>query len=212
MLKIQQHLRQVVLALGLAAASLTAGATVLPTYHISAAAPASANIAFLDIFFTSYADAAAVTATMSHLSGGALTEEDRSGLVSSTSDKFMFGNAGLINELFLSVDDPFAFDLNFSEGFLGAAATFGSGGSLFSIVLTDALGNLIGDEGGALQFALSGTGVNIISTSSALSVTQLAAVAVPEPADWALMLSGLVFVVTMTRRNGASTARRLAAA
>jgi hypothetical protein len=35
---------------------------------------------------------------------------------------------------------------------------------------------------------------------------------VPEPTDWMLMLTGLVFVVTMTRRNGRANARSLAAA
>jgi hypothetical protein len=37
-------------------------------------------------------------------------------------------------------------------------------------------------------------------------------VAVPEPTDWMLMLTGLVFVVTMTRRNGRANARAAAAA
>ena len=45
---------------------------------------------------------------------------------------------------------------------------------------------------GALQFALTNSGVAVTSTSSLLGVTQVAAVAVPEPADWMLMLTGLV--------------------
>jgi hypothetical protein len=48
MFNIQKHLRHVVLALGLAAASLTAGATVLPTYHIGVADTATSDIAYID--------------------------------------------------------------------------------------------------------------------------------------------------------------------
>ena len=201
MFNIQKHLRHVVLAVGLAAASLTAGAAALPTYKIGVADTAAADITFIDFVFGSIDGAAAATASLSHFAGTPLSELDRQGAVSGTSDGFVIGNAGAYNDLFLEVDGPFAFDLNFSEGFLGFASTFDSN-SLFSIVLYDSLSNVIGDPNGALNFSLSKTGVAITSTSSLLSLTQVAAVAVPEPADWALMLTGLVFVVYMTRLNG----------
>jgi hypothetical protein len=211
MFNIQKHLRHVVLALGLAAASLTAGATVLPTYHIGVADTNVADIAYIDFVFGSIDGAAPVTASLSHFAGIPLSELDRQGAVSGTSGKFVIGNAGAYNDLFLAVSGPFAFNLNFSEGFLDFASTFGSN-SVFSIALYDSDANVIGDPNGALNFSLSNTGVVVTSTSSLLSLTEVTAAAVPEPTDWMLMLTGLVFVVYMTRLNGRANARRLAAA
>jgi hypothetical protein len=211
MFNIQKHLRHAVLALGLAAASLTAGASALPTYHIDVADTATADIAYIDFLFGSIDGAAPVTASLSHFAGMPLSELDRQGAVSGTPDGFAIGNAGTYNDLFLAVGGPFAFDLNFSEGFLDFASAFDSN-SFFSIALYDSDGIIIGDPNGALNFSLSSTGVVIIPTSSLLSLTQVAAADVPEPSDWLLMLTGLVFVVCMTRRNGGASARRLAAA
>ena len=211
MFNIQKHLRHVVLAVGLAAASLTAGATVLPTYKIGVADTATSDIAYIDFVFGSIDGAAPVTASLSHFVGMPLTELERKGAVSGTSDGFAIGNAGAYNDLFLAVDGPFGFDLNFSEGFLGFASAFDSN-SFFSIALYDSLFNVIGDSNGALNFSLSKTGVVVTSTSSLLSLTSVAAVAVPEPADWVLMLTGLVFVAYMTRLNGRANARPLGAA
>lgn len=210
MFNIQKYLRHVVLALGLAAASLTAGATVLPTYHIGVANTDASDIAYVDFVFGSIDGAAAATASLSHFAGIPLSELDREGAVSGTSGGFIIGNAGSYNDLFLAVGGPFAFDLNFSEGFLGFDSTFDSNSS-FSIALYDSLFNVIGDPNGALNFSLSKTGVVVTSTSSLLSLSSAAAVAVPEPADWGLMLTGLVFVVYMTRLNGRANTRRLAA-
>jgi hypothetical protein len=120
-------------------------------------------------------------------------------------------NTGIDNDLYLGVNGAFAFDLNFSEGFLSKKSGENNNG-FFSIVLYDLDGANIGDQFGALQFSLSDTGVTVKSTSSALSLTQVTAVAVPEPADWLLMLTGLGFVVGMTRMNGRAKVRRLAAA
>jgi hypothetical protein len=211
MFNIQKYLRHVVLALGLAAASLTAGATVLPTYQIGIADTATSDIAAIDFVFGSIDGAAPVTASLSHFAGTPLFELDRQGAVSGTSDGFVIGNAGAYNDLYLEVDGPFAFYLNFSEGFLGFGNTSDNNG-YFSIVLYDSVGNVIGDPNGALNFALSNTGIAVTPPSSLLSLTQVADVAVPEPSDWLLMLTGLVFVVAMTRLNGRANARRLAAA
>lgn len=211
MLNIQKYLRHAVLALGLAAASLTAVASVLPTYRIGAPVTAASDIAAIDFLFSSTDGAAPVTATLSRFTGMPLSELDRAGDVSGTSGNFVVGNPGTFNYLLLAVDGPFAFDLNFSAGFLDFASTFGSS-SFFSIALYDSDFNVIGDPTGALNFSLSDTGVVVIPTSSLLSVTEVTAVDVPEPTDWVLMLTGLVFVVIMTRRNGRANARRLDAA
>ena len=211
MFNIRKYLRHVVLAVCLGAASLTAGATVLPTYNIAVADTASADIAYIDFVFGSIDGAAPVTASLSHFVGLPLTELDRAGAISSTPYGFAIGNAGSYNDLFFAVEGPFGFDLNFSDGFLGFASPFDSN-SLFSIALYDSFFNVIGDPNGALNFSLSNTGVVVTSTSSLLSLTEVPAVAVPEPADWVLMLTALVFVLYMTRRNGRADARRLAAA
>jgi hypothetical protein len=209
MFNIQQHLRHVVLALGLAAASLTAGATVLPTYHIGLADPASLGVTHIDFVFSSNIAAAAGTASLSHFAGNSLSDFEPTGGVNPTPGGFVFDNASSYNELYLAVDGPFAFDLNFSEGFLGFVSDFDS---LFSIYLLDASDNPIIDANAALTFTLSTKGVVIDPGTSQLSLTEVAAVAVPEPADWALMLTGLVFLAYSTRFNGRTKARRLAAA
>jgi len=211
MFNIQKHLCHAMLALGLAAASLTAGAAVLPTYHIGVADTDAADIAAIDFVFGSIDGAAAVTASLSHFSGTLLSEGDAVGAVRSTADGFDIDNAGAYNDLYIGVNGPFAFDLNFSEGFLGVASPFDSN-SLFSIALYNSSGDVIGDPNGALNFALSQTGIAVTSTSSLLSLSTADAVAVPEPADWALTLSGLAFVVFMTRRNGRANARAIAQA
>ena len=202
MFNIQKYLRHVVLALGLAAASLTATASVLPTYHIGVANTDASDIAYIDFLFSSTDGAAPVTASLSHFAGIALSELDRAGEVRNTAGGFAFDNTGTFNYLLFAVGGPFAFDLNFSEDFLGFVSAFNS--SNFSIALYDSNYEIFGDETGTLNFSLSDTGVDITSTSPVVSV-----VAVPEPTDWLLMLTGLVFVVTMTRLNGRGNARRL---
>jgi hypothetical protein len=212
MFNIQKHLRHVVLALGLAAASLTAGATVLPTYHIDVANTATADVGFISFTFGTVGDgAAAVTASLSHFTGTPLSEGEVSNDVRSTADGYDFGNAGTFNDLYTGVNGPFAFDLNFSEGFLGFNNASDNNG-FFSIALYDSSGIVIGNSDGALNFALSNTGVTVTSNSDLLSLTQVTAVAVPEPSDWMLMLTGLVFVVAMTRLNGRANARAIAQA
>jgi hypothetical protein len=211
MFNIQKYLRHVVLAVGLAAVSLTAGATVLPTYRIGVADAATPDIASIDVVFSSIDGAAPVTAFLSHFTGTPLVELDRQGAVSDNAGIFSIGNAGSYNDLYLEVDGPFAFDLNFSEGFLGFNNASDNNG-FFSIVLYDSLGDVIGDPTGALQFSLTNTGVFATSTSSLLSLTEATDVAVPEPADWMLMLTGLVVVVCMTRKSGRANVRAIAGA
>jgi hypothetical protein len=206
MFNIQKHLRHVVLALGLAAASLTAAASVLPTYKIGASDTAAADIAAIDLVFSSIDGAAPVTAWLSHFTGTPLVELDRQGAVSDKAGVFSIGNAGSYNDLYLEVDGPFGFDLNFSEDFVGFNNASDNNG-FFSIVLYNSLGDIIGDPTGALQFSLTNTGVDPTSTSPLLSLTE-----VPEPTDWMLMLTGLVFVVYMTRQNGRANARKIAQA
>lgn len=211
MFNVQKYLRHVVLALGLVGASLTAGAAVLPTYQIGIADTTTSDIASIDLLFSSINGAAPVTAYLSRFTGTPVVELDRLGAVSDVPGGYSIGNAGVDNDLYLEVGGPFGFDLNFSEGFLGFNNASDNNG-FFSIVLYDSLGDIIGDPTGALQFALTNSGVIVTSTSSLLSLTQLAVVAVPEPAAWLLMLTGLFFVAWMARQNGRANPRRLAAA
>ena len=176
---------------------------MLPTYHIGIPDTATADIAYIDFLFGSLDGAAPVTATLSHFTGMPFDELDREGAVGGASDKFVIGNPGTFNYLLLGVSGPFAFDLNFSEGFLDFASTFGSN---FSIALYDSGFNIIGDENGVLNFSLTQAGVDVASTSSLPSLVE-----VPEPTDWMLMLTGLAFVVYMTRRKG-TAARAMAQA
>ena len=119
MFNIQKHLRHVVLALGLVASSLTAGAAVLPTYQIGIADTATSDIGSIDLVFSSLNGAASVTANLSRFTGTPLVELDRQGAVSDAAGGYSISNAGVYNDLYLEVGGPFGFDLNFSEGFLG---------------------------------------------------------------------------------------------
>lgn len=206
MFNIQKHLRHAVLAIGLAGASLTASANVLPTYRISAAD--TSNIGIIDFAFAKNNGAPAVTASLSNASG--LLEGDVNPPVTATATGYDFGND--FAYLSVGVGGPFTFDLKFSDTFLGVGSA--ANGSVFSIGLYDLNGDYIGDpETGALDFSLTKAGVTYTKYSSLLSLTVLpAAAAVPEPADWLLMLTGLGFVVGMTRMNGRAKVRRLAAA
>jgi len=212
MFNIQKHLRHAVLALGLAAASLTATASVLPTYLISVANPAASDIAYIDFVFGGTDGAAPATAMLSQFTGAPLDELDRQGAIGGVLDTFVFHNVGTYNDLYFAVNGPFAFNLSFSEGLSGYASDFDY--SSFTIGLYDSNSILIGDPEGALQFSLSSNGLVVKSTSALLSFAPQAAAAVPEPADWMLMLTGLVLVVGMTRMHGRgrASARRLAAA
>lgn len=211
MFNIQKHLRHAVLALGLAAASLTAAASVLPTYRIGVANTAGADIAAIDVLFSSIDGAAPVTASLTHFTGMPLVELDRTTGVKDIAGGYAIGNAGSYNDLYLEVDGPFAFDLKFSEDFLGFNNPSDNNG-FFSIVLWDSLGGVIGNPVGALQFSLTNTGAFGTSTSDLLSLTEVSDAAVPEPADWALMLTGLVFVAAIMRVKGRANARGIAQA
>ena len=210
MFNIQKHLRHVVLALGLAAASLTAAASVLPTFHISAADTATADIAYVDFVFSKTDGAPAATAKLFHFTGSTLTELDRQGAVRNVAGGFEIDNPGTNNDLYLAVEGPFALDLTFSADLLGFATDFDN--TIFSIALYDSNEQIIGNSFGALQFALSKTGVDPIKLSNLLTLTEVTAADVPEPADWMLMLTGLVFVVALTRRNGRANVRAIAQA
>jgi hypothetical protein len=212
MFNIQKYLRHAVLALGLAAGSLTAAASpiLLPTYKISTTDADAANIGYVDVLFSAFPGATPVTASLTNFTGTPLDELDRTPGIGGVMGNYSIVNTGLDNDLFLGVNGAFAFDLNFSESFLSQISAENNNG-FFSIVLYDLEGANIGDPFGALQFSLSDTAVNVRSTSSALSVAEVTAAAVPEPADWMLMLTGLVFVVCLTRKNGRTTARLTAA-
>jgi len=206
MFNIQKYLRHVVLALGLAALSLTASASLLPTYKIAAPDTITADIAYIDFVFNSMDGAALVKASLTNFAGITVGEIDPVGDVTGIAGGFSIGNGGAYNDLYLPVNGPFSFDLNFSESFLKSNSPLNDNGS-FTIALYDSNEQLIGDSSGALQFSLSNSDVTVTSTSSLLSVT-----AVPEPTDWMLMLTGLVFVVYLTRKNDRANVRRLAAA
>jgi|GEM_PF-1574307 len=214
MFNVQKYLRHAVLALGLAAASLTASATVVPTYHISASDTASQDIASMDLVFSSINTVGPVKARLSHFTGTPLVELDRQGDVSENGGVYFISNAGSYNDLYVEVDGPFGFNLNFDADFLGFNNIENNNG-LFSIVLYNSLGDIIGNPGGELQFSVTNTGVDpseASKTSSLLSLTEVTAADVPEPTDWMLMLTGLVFVVAITRVKGRANARATAEA
>lgn len=210
MFNIQKHLRHVVLALGLAAASLTAAASVLSTYHISAPNTAAADIAYVDFVFSSTNGAPAAKATLTHFTGSPLAELDRMGMVSDVKGGFEIRNPGINNDLYLAVQGPFAFNLSLSADALDFASDFDN--TLFSIALYDSNEQIIGDPLGALRFSLSKTGFDPISASTLLSWKEGSAADVPEPTDWLLMLTGLVLVVAITRAKGRANPRAVAEA
>jgi hypothetical protein len=201
----------------LVVATSTGAAVASPIYHVSVNTSAYSGAGLLDFSFLGATGATGATATLTNFSGAAGGVFLSDGAVSgSLPGAVMFSNAGVNNELTQSVTfgSMFSFDLEFGGAFTTTAGLFGT---TFGVALLNAdMSDYVGLAGNVLELALnprtpSGLASTItVAVFDGVSTAAVAAVAVPEPADWLLTLTGLVFVVYMTRLNGRSNARRRA--
>lgn len=212
MLTIQSFTRNLLAALALV---ISAGAAVAgPAYHVDINTSADAgSVGFLDLYLSRDLGAPPSTVTLRNfngtLGGGATVTGDVSGNLPGT---VVFGSTDGWNDLFQSVvfGGMFSFDLEFGGDF---ATTSSDITSLFGIGLWDDTGLAYLGAGDALQFGLvplsAGVdgGVTVRMFNETAHATELPATAVPEPSDWALMLSGLGMLGFMTRRRNNTAAR-----
>jgi hypothetical protein len=221
MFNINNFLRSVLLAIVMAG---TAGAAFATPYHvtINTAAYASAGTGILDFTFTSNGASSPAFATISNFSG-AIGGIDGSlgGVSGALPGTTTLSNAISFTELsqIVTFGSVFSFDIDFG----GAYASVAGDNSLFGIALYDSSYSTafgVADPSvnpNLIQFSLAAMSVagvlgGVTPALLGTGATATAIAAVPEPADWLLMLTGLAFVVYMTRLNGRTNARRLAVA
>lgn len=206
LLKFINFARQALLAVLFAGSAGVAGAA--GSYHVEIDTSSLSGTGYLDFsFLAAVAEAPSATATLSNFSGalGALVSQD--GAVSgSLATTAVFGNTAFYNDLFHSValGGKFGFDIVFGGAYLG---TLSGDGSTFGVALYDASNAAYpGYEGNLVQFDLSP-----LSASGAASIATRAGgmasiAAVPEPAEWLLLMAGLLVLAVAARRRAAGQA------
>lgn len=185
----------------LLALALTGGASAAfagPAYHVSVNTAAFAGSAgYIDLSFISVGGAAPATATLTNFSGAFGSSAVPFGTVTGdTGSSVVFENGG-DSDLLQAADfgGLFSFDLNFDVVNAGlAGSTFGV--ALFNQALDAYLGltgNIveIGVQPGAADTVFAAVGLADVSTASA----------VPEPADWMLLATGLALMTIALRRR-----------
>jgi hypothetical protein len=197
MLNFKNLLARALLALTLAAG---AGAAVAgPTYHVDAdTSTLGAASGYLDFLIVGQGDIATTTATLSHFtgnfSGGVYTD----GATGSTAGATV-GSGGIWNEfaLWASFGGKFGFDVSFDQALDDIA------GALLQVALLDANFAYLAPTGNDIaQFSvMPGQPVGLMASDFAkISVVPVVS-DVPEPADLALMATGLGLLgVTLRRR------------
>jgi hypothetical protein len=164
-----------------------------PTYQVTIKAAAAPQARMLDLQFLALGSAEPAFAYLSNFTGdlSVLSLDNASGSLASG---FTIGNdMGLNSVLFelLSLGS-IRFDLRFDNGAAGDGNTFSAA------LLDEAFGNLGVDEGDLMpvvQIELMPGLADVVQVSAGLADVT----AVPEPSDWALVLTGLL-LIGATRR------------
>jgi hypothetical protein len=208
MFNFKTALRHALAAIALATTALAAHAG--PTYHVTVDSGASVpgDAGYLDLSLAGFGGGAEAIATVSQLQGNIVGVDPYSQQVSEpTPGVFVLSSqlgSYLSNDVLLG--GMFSFDVTFSGDFLTTNAPF-QYQSLFDVTLYDAALNRLAN----LQLQ-----VNQLSDVGPASVTllpgafnadaTLVTVAVPEPSEWLLMMTGLGLVGFMVRRRKAVAA------
>jgi hypothetical protein len=196
-------LRHAVLALALAGSSLAAMAAPI-SFHVDVNTTAQSGNGYLDLQFGALTSAPATTVTFSNFSAAVGAVDYLEGDVVINADgSFTLANLPGLGSL-LSFNALFGgalgFDLAFSDDY---STEMGSDGSTLTIGLLDAGFAPIGAADGIARFELlPGVGVQT-SVVGDFAVIGPVATAVPEPADWLLMATGLVLLGLTLRRRAA---------
>ncbi len=204
-----RNLRQLTLALLMAAGGAVAAAAPAPVYHVEIDTARYSGAGYLDFtFIAGNLGVPAASATLSRFGGafGAVVSQqgDVSGAVPGT---LSFGTTGFYNNLFQSVTlgGKFSFDIAFGGAILNRA---GDTGSTFGIGLLDAAGYLGNPDGNLVQFDLMpapGGGPASIAGAAYAGVATISAV--PEASEWLMLSAGLGLLGLGARRRKGGAAR-----
>jgi len=167
-----------------------------PSYHVTLDTSTSGGgDGFLQMDFLTFGIADPLTATLTNLQGAFTGTPDLANVASGANGSLTFSNDAF-SEFFQSVmlGGLFSFDVSF-DGTPG-----GLGNTGFTASLLNAAGDYLSFN--AVQIGLSTDGTTV-STSAIASVTPSAATDVPEPAELALVMTGLGLMGLMRRRRAA---------
>ena len=175
-------------ALSLAVAAVPA-ALAGPIYQVAIDTTGQADARFLDLQFGALGSAEDAFATITNLSGdfGAVELSNAFGDIATG---FTIGNNSGFNAILFELvqGGMIRFDVRFSTASTGD-------GTKFEVSLLDQDYGFLGANGPLVTIALMPGVADALSTDSSLvSVT-----AVPEPADWLLMATGLLMIGTIRR-------------
>jgi len=175
----------------LLALALMAGAgiaTASPIYHVALDTAGTGGAGYLQIDFLPFGTSDVLTATISNLEGAfdgtpdLVNVTQSGGAFTFTSDAFA--------EFFqtIALGGTFGFDVSFG----GVPLDVGSTG--LSVSLLDAAGDYLSFQ--AAQISLVAGMAPAVATDPAFATVN----AVPEPADWMLVVTGLMLLVALRRR------------
>lgn len=194
MFNIQSILGRCVLALAFLTGS--AAAVAGPTYHVDIDSASQAGDGYLILtFLNSAPQPALASATITNWSGAFLgTGAPYNEAAIDFANEVLTVAAGTNGYLFdVSFGGAFGFDVSFDSDNVAFETIFGA-------ALADAEGNYVGD-GDLANIVLGTSGPAQVSANAAYaSVTEQVA-DVPEPAEWALMLTGLGLMGFSLRRR-----------
>jgi hypothetical protein len=206
MFNVKTLLRQAVLAVALAGSSLVAIAVPV-SFHVDLNTTTLAGNGYFDLQFGALASVPGTTVTFSNFTGAVGPAAYFDGSVVFNADgSFTLANfpdmGGLLGFSAL-FGGRLGFDLAFSDDY---STETGTDGSTLSVALLDADYAPIGDPYGIAVFELiPGIGVQTSVVGNYAQISPVAT-AVPEPADWLLMATGLA-LLGLTRPSCVRSAR-----
>jgi hypothetical protein len=174
----------------LLALSLLAGAaSASPVYHVALDTTGTSGGGFMQIDFLPFATSDVLTATISGLDG-AFTGTPALDNVVQSGGAYTF-SSDAFSEFFQSITlgGKFGFDVTF-----GGTPTDG-GSTGLSVSLLDSVGDYLAFQ--AVQISLVAGEPPLVAVDSSVA----AVTAVPEPAEWMIVATGLVLLGAMQRRR-----------